>query len=207
MWKNKEIDMNKLRNIIANNLIYLRKKNNLTQLELASKINYSDNAISRWERAEVIPTIETLEILANFYAITVHELLDDKFQNYDNRPDRGLILKRVFIALFSISIVWFIALISYIYIDMFKDLFGDRAKNAWLLFVVALPVSTLVGFFYNRMWGNNHVNLVLWSIFIWTFLTSAYLYFLLFTNQHFWLIFILGAPAQLAIILWYFIRR
>lgn len=199
--------MNKLRDIIAANLIFLRKKNNFTQQELASKINYSDNAISRWERGEVIPTIETLEILAAFYGINVQDLLDTQFVSSHDKPQSGLVLKRVFIVLFSISIVWFIALISYIYIDMFKESFGGNANNAWLLFIAALPVSTLVGVFYNRMWGTKLLDLISWSLFAWTLLTTIYLYFLVVTLQYFWLIFILGVPAQVALILWYFIRR
>ena len=199
--------MNKLRDIIAANLIYLRKKNNFTQQELASKINYSDNAISRWERGEVIPTIETLEILSAFYGINVQDLLDAQFIASHDKPQSGMVLKRIFIALFSISIVWFIALISYIYIDMFKESFGGNAKNAWLLFIAALPVSTLVGVFYNRMWGTKLLDLIIWSLFAWTLLTTIYLYFLVVTSQYFWLIFILGVPAQVALILWYFIRR
>ena len=199
--------MNKLRDIIAANLIYLRKKNNFTQQELASKINYSDNAISRWERGEVIPTIETLEILSTFYGINVQDLLDAQFVASHDKPQSGMVLKRIFIALFSISIVWFIALISYIYIDMFKESFGDNAKNTWLLFIAALPVSTLVGVFYNRMWGTKLLDLIIWSLFVWTLLTTIYLYFLVVTSQYFWLIFILGVPAQVALILWYFIRR
>lgn len=199
--------MNKLRDIIAANLIFLRKKNNFTQQELASKINYSDNAISRWERGEVIPTIETLEILAAFYGINVQDLLDTQFVSSHDKPQSGLVLKRVFIVLFSISIVWFIALISYIYIDMFKESFGGNANNAWLLFIAALPVSTLVGVFYNRMWGTKLLDLISWSLFAWTLLTTIYLYFLVVTSQYFWLIFILGVPAQVALILWYFIRR
>ena len=199
--------MNKLRDIIAANLIYLRKKNNFTQQELASKINYSDNAISRWERGEVIPTIETLEILSTFYGINVQDLLDAQFVASHDKPQSGMVLKRIFIALFSISIVWFIALISYIYIDMFKESFGDNAKNTWLLFIAALPVSTLVGVFYNRMWGTKLLDLIIWSLFAWTLLTTIYLYFLVVTSQYFWLIFILGAPTQVALVLWYFIRR
>lgn len=199
--------MNKLRDIIAANLIYLRKKNNFTQQELASKINYSDNAISRWERGEVIPTIETLEILSTFYGINVQDLLDAQFIASHDKPQSGMVLKRIFIALFSISIVWFIALISYIYIDMFKESFGGNAKDAWLLFIAALPVSTLVGALYNRMWGTKLLDLIIWSLFAWTLLTTIYLYFLVVTSQYFWLIFILGVPAQVALILWYFIRR
>ena len=66
--------MQNLQQVIANNLVFLRRSNNLTQQELASKINYSDNAISRWERAEVTPTVETLAIVANFYGVSVSEI-------------------------------------------------------------------------------------------------------------------------------------
>ena len=44
--------MENLPAIIAANLVYLRREQCLTQQDLASKINYSDNAVSRWERLE-----------------------------------------------------------------------------------------------------------------------------------------------------------
>lgn len=199
--------MNKLRHVIASNLVYLRRKNKLTQQELAAKINYSDNAISRWERGEVIPTIETLEIVADFYGITPSDLINESFVTHDQNVATDIVLKRIFIALFSLSIVWGVAIVSYIYVDMFKETLGENARHAWLIFIASLPVSCLLGYYFNRMWGTKLVNLIIWSIFVWTALTTAYLFLLLFSNQNFWLIFVLGAPAQLAMTLWYFIRR
>lgn len=199
--------MNKYRDAIASNLVYLRRKNNLTQQELAIKINYSDNAISRWERAEVTPTIETLEIVTDFYGVTVANLIDERFSSKDEKSESGIILKRIFIALFSISIVWLFAIISFIYVEMFKDSLGENARHAWLIFISALPISCLLAYYFNRLWGTKLLNLIIWSIFVWTVLANVYLYLLMISNQNFWLIFILGAPAQLAMILWYFIRR
>ncbi|NMV82136.1 MAG: helix-turn-helix transcriptional regulator [Erysipelotrichia bacterium] len=199
--------MNKYRDAIASNLVYLRRKNNLTQQELAIKINYSDNAISRWERAEVTPTIETLEIVADFYGVTVANLIDERFSSKDEKSESGIVLKRIFIALFSISIVWLFAIISFIYVEMFKDSLGENARHAWLIFISALPISCLLAYYFNRLWGTKLLNLIIWSIFVWTVLANVYLYLLMISNQNFWLIFILGAPAQLAMILWYFIRR
>lgn len=199
--------MTKLRNVIATNLIYLRRKNDLTQQELATKINYSDNAISRWERGEVLPTIETLESVAEFYGVTVTDLLDERFSLQDQKPKAAVILKRVFTALFSMSIVWGVALVSYIYIDMFKATLGDRFHYPWLIFITAMPISCLVGYYFNRLWGTKLLNLIIWSIFTWTSLTNIYLYLLLNSGQNFWLIFLLGVPTQFAMILWYFIRR
>lgn len=199
--------MNKSRDVIANNLIYLRKKNKLTQQELALKINYSDNAISRWERAEVTPTIETLEIVADFYGVKLTHLIDENFSIQDVKPEGGLVLKRVFIALFSISIVWMIAILTYIYLDMFTPNLGEPFAHGWLVFIAAFPVSCLVGYYYNRLWGTRLLQLIIWSVFTWTLLTTVYLYLLASGGQNFWLIFILGVPAQFAMILWYFIRR
>lgn len=199
--------MNKLRHVIAANLMYLRRKNNLTQQELANKINYSDNAISRWERAEVIPTIETLEIVADFYGVSVTQLIDEQYALQDLKPEPGIVLKRIFIALFSISIVWMVAILTYIYLAMFSESLGGAAAHGWLVFPAAVPISALLGYYYNRLWGNKLLELIITSIFTWTLITTIYLYILTNVGQNFWLIFILGAPAQFAMILWFFIRR
>ena len=63
--------MKNTKEIIQQNLIALRKQNGLTQLELATKINYSDKAISRWEKGEVMPSVDILESLANVYGVQI----------------------------------------------------------------------------------------------------------------------------------------
>ena len=50
-----------LQGIIANNIVYYRKQLQLTQSQLAEKINYSDKAISKWERGEGVPDIFILK--------------------------------------------------------------------------------------------------------------------------------------------------
>lgn len=42
--------MNELKVTIANNIANLRKLNGITQSDLAQKLNYSDKAVSKWER-------------------------------------------------------------------------------------------------------------------------------------------------------------
>ncbi len=57
-------------------LIYkLRKEMNLTQKELADKINISDKAISRWETGKNFPTIEMLYTISKFFKIPFQDLL------------------------------------------------------------------------------------------------------------------------------------
>ena len=64
--------------VIAENLIYYRKKAQLTQSELASKLNYSDKSISKWERAEGVPDIHILVQLAKLYGLTVNDFVSKK---------------------------------------------------------------------------------------------------------------------------------
>ena len=58
-----------LKDIVAKNLVELRKIFGFTQLEIAEKLNYSDKAISKWERGESLPDVETLKKLPTSTAL------------------------------------------------------------------------------------------------------------------------------------------
>lgn len=58
----------------AKNISKLRKKNGLTQLQLAKKINVSDKAISKWEMGRGYPEISTLPILAEALGVSIDSL-------------------------------------------------------------------------------------------------------------------------------------
>lgn len=53
----------------------LREKNNLTQAELAEKLNVSDKTISKWETAKGYPDISLLEPIAKAFGISITELI------------------------------------------------------------------------------------------------------------------------------------
>ena len=61
---------------IANRLVALRKKNNLSQEALAEKLGISRQAVSKWERAEASPDTDNLIALAKLYHISLDELLE-----------------------------------------------------------------------------------------------------------------------------------
>ena len=59
----------------ANRLVELRKKNNLSQEELAEKLGVSRQAVSKWERSEASPDTDNLIALAKIYGLTLDELV------------------------------------------------------------------------------------------------------------------------------------
>ncbi len=67
--------MNDKKVYIGNNLMFLRKANNMTLEDVANKINVSRQAISKWESSQSIPDILNCLELANLYDVTVDDLL------------------------------------------------------------------------------------------------------------------------------------
>ena len=60
---------------IGNKIRELRNENLLTQKDLAEKLFVSAQAVSRWEKGEVEPSIETIKQMASIFSVSVDELL------------------------------------------------------------------------------------------------------------------------------------
>ena len=67
--------MEDLKMIIAGNIGKLRREAGITQLELAERLNYSDKAVSKWERGESVPDVITLKQVADLFSVSVDYLL------------------------------------------------------------------------------------------------------------------------------------
>lgn len=65
----------------------LRKEKGLTQKQLADALGVTDEAVSRWETAKNYPDIELLEQIAQFFDVTVSELLEGKKIPKENLAD------------------------------------------------------------------------------------------------------------------------
>lgn len=66
--------------ILADKIIRLRKKNGLSQEELAEKMNVSRQAVSKWESAQTIPDIGKILQLADLFGVTTDYLLKDELE-------------------------------------------------------------------------------------------------------------------------------
>ena len=71
-----------------------RKKNNLTQMQLAEKLNITDRAISKWENGKAMPDSSIMLDLCNELGISVNELLSGEMiemKNYDESVEKNLL--------------------------------------------------------------------------------------------------------------------
>ena len=61
--------------MFADNLLQLRKMNNMSQEELAEKVNVSRQTLSKWETGESVPDIEKCKLLAEIFRVTLDDLV------------------------------------------------------------------------------------------------------------------------------------
>ena len=81
-----------IKQAFAKNLIYFRKEYNITQIQLGERLNYSDKAISKWERGESIPDIFVLLKICDMFNCTLDELLSEKDQKKKRLPKNRFII-------------------------------------------------------------------------------------------------------------------
>lgn len=187
---------NNVQDTLVNNLIALRKARGLTQIELGEKINYSDKTISKWENGDSCPNVEAVYKVARFYGVTVDDLLSEDFRNDKNTvAQRQRNYSKVIISCLAVMAVWVIATI------IFAAMLLKSAPMPWIIFVLATPASAVVALVFNSMWGNTRFNYLIISILLWTLLTSIFLSALEYVSV-LWVIFLIGIPIQIAIILW-----
>lgn len=189
-----------LREIIAKNILELRKINNLTQSDLAKQLNYTDKAISKWERGESIPEISTLKKIASLYNVTLDELTNEngikikeekeQLSQKDIRKNRIIIVSSYCVA------VWLAALVVFFY-GVYL-LYEDQPIFLWQAFLAAIPVTCLVLLFFNKKWGKKKYEIYPASLFIWS--TIALIYVITIQYET-WIIFLIGIPLQIILIL------
>ena len=186
--------MENIKEIVAKNIVSLRKAKNLTQIDLAKKIHFSDKAISRWENAEVSPDLETLEKLSKVLGVSLAYMLEPheeiKPVETKRKIDNDLLIN-----ILACGVVWVILTILFVYLKLFYNYIF------WQGFVWGIPISTSFMALYFRRKENKLAKMILRTILNWTIIASVYLQLLAY---NLWLIFIIGIPVQACIIIGYF---
>ena len=203
----------KLKKQLGANIAAYRKSMGLTQAGLAEKLNYSDKAVSKWERAESVPDVLTLTQLAELFDVTVNDLLVDpnELPEQTGKVEQVMSVavekamkrkanKRIILGLSSL-LVWFVALLMFV---IFSSL--DVPKS-WIAFIYALPADAIVHLSLRSAWKDFRRNRWLVTGIMWGSLLSVFMTLLLFLDFNFWKIFLLGIPGQLAIFLAFRLKK
>ena len=60
--------------MFKDNLIHLRKINQLTQEDVADKVGVSRQAVAKWESGETVPDLDKCRLLAEVFGVTLDDL-------------------------------------------------------------------------------------------------------------------------------------
>ncbi len=197
-----------LKENFAVNLIKFRKEAKLTQAELAEKLNYSDKAVSKWERGESVPDIYALKNIADFFGTTVDLLIAEPKDGMlaFKKEKKHSFKKRLMISLCSVGLVWLVAMCGYSFIEIIVP----TLKETWLSFIYALPVTFIVLTVFSAVWGKRFLNKVFVSFLVWTVLTAIHVSIVVLVPasvDNIWKLYLIGIPLQGLVIFWYFLER
>lgn len=201
--------MDKLKKTVAHNIATLRGKAHLTQFELGEKLNYSDKAVSRWERGEAIPDAYVLLMMAEIFGVTVDYLLKEhseeeltadetKEEAPPEEKVRGFSPNHRRITLLTFISIWAVSLLVLLVTVMTGHTF-------WQILIYAVPVSAIVLLVLNSIWGTRRHILVLVSVLVWSILLVVHISLLPLGN--FWMIYLFGLPAQAIVLIAFSIRK
>ena len=203
----------KLKKQIGSNIAAHRKYMRLTQAGLAEKLNYSDKAVSKWERGDSAPDVLTLLQLAQLFGVTVNDLVADPNALPENPGKVERVMssavektlkrkadKRIILGLTSI-LVWFVALLIFVLLSSFD------VPYTWLAFLYAIPANAIVLLSLCSAWREFRWNQLLICVIMWGSLLSLYMTLLILADINMWKLFLLGIPGQLAIFLWFRLYR
>ena len=188
--------MEDLRQTIAKNLVELRKRRGLTQLEIAEIFNYTDRAVSKWENGDTIPDIEVLYSLCEFYGVTLDYLIHEDNNRFIKKGDNSIkMANRISITALVVLVIWSLATTIFVW-----SIISSKSRTIWESFVWAIPLRAMtVTIFNHHYFHSRKIVFICWTIFIWSMLASIFVTAL---SYNLWPIFIIGLPAQASLIIW-----
>ena len=190
--------MEDIKNNVAKKITELRTLNNMTQLELAEKLNYSDKTISKWERAESSPDIAVLVEIADLFGVTLDYLVrsENVKEAVSECKAKEVTFNRRAVSYIAEGGGWIVAIFAFIV----TTLITNHMTFQWLYFVYALPVVLIIKLIFNSIWFNPRHNYLIISALLWSILATIHITFLYF-KINVSLIYLLGVAGQIVIVL------
>ena len=195
--------------VFAQNLISLRKQMKLTQIELAEKINYSDKAVSKWERGESIPDVTVLMTIASLFGVTLDFLVTEhaepeivaeqtSYAKAVKKRNRMLVAAITFFAIAALETVVFATL---------QSVFGTLGENLLYCYVYPIPVAAIVAIVFTSRWARPSLRFWSVTLLIVSLILDAFLITLQVAGKCIPWVFSIIIPAELVTMLSFKIIR
>ena len=190
--------MEDLKVIVASNISRLRKDANMTQAELAEKLNYSDKSVSKWERADALPDLNVSKQIAELFGVSVDFLLTTHDEwNVTPPPKPTPSYDSDIITLISIVGIWTVSLLVYLILFF-------TGTTVWEIFYYAIVASLITLLVLNNVCKKPKYNLLIVSGLVLSIFSVIYLSFL---SLNLWQIVFLLILSEIIVYLSFKIKK
>ena len=190
-----------LKDNVSKNIANYRRLCNITQFELAEKLNYSDKSVSKWERGEGLPDIVVLSNMAEIFGTTVNDIISqEQPKSAEQKSAKDIHIKKRIVPWLSVGIVWLAA--SLIFASL--KLFNIEFPHMWLTFIYALPVSCIVLTVFSALWWNHKEQILSISGIVWFTVLCV---ILTAQSLNSFYIILTAAVFQIMVFLWYYMKH
>lgn len=200
------IDQKTLKLTIAKNIAAYRKANNMTQAELAAALNYSDKSISKWERAEGVPDVYVLTLIAELFGITLNDLVAEHedgeeivIETTERRGIFSYLHNRIFVTILSAGLVWLVASVIFLILKLFLPNIPDPGY----VYIYALPLTFIVLIVFTGLWSSHSTQFLFVTGLIWTLALSVVINV---PNKDINFLFVIAAVLQILTLIWYIMK-
>lgn len=132
-------------NTVGTNIQHFRKRQSLSQEDLATELHVTRQTVSNWETGKAFPDIDTLKRIAVTLDTSVSDIIYDVAERKSKRIINAVSLKPVLITpvLFFLFITWFGGII---YMPLFSNTIGGGAAETWFypLYFGQIALATLL---------------------------------------------------------------
>ena len=150
--------------ILADKIIRLRKKQGMSQEELAERINVSRQSVSKWESAQSIPDLDKIIQLSELFGVTTDYLLKDEIEEEEPTSDNYVPSRKISLdeaneyvnttkrTSILVAVATFMCILSPITLIVLAGLasivgFSETAAVAVVITVLLVLVAAAVGIF------------------------------------------------------------
>ncbi len=193
--------MEETRLALASNLIKLRTGAGMTQAELGEKLNYSDKAVSKWERADALPDVLVLKQIGDLFRVSIDDLLNthDLWEKPKEQASKSFLHKYSITAITMVAIagIWTLAVAIFAILWMLGHV-------VWSVFVYAIPVTLITYLVLHSIWRGGKHNAYIVGALVFSIIGTIYIALL---EYHLWQLFLVVVPAEVVVFLSFRIKK
>lgn len=184
------MNIDEIKQNFAKNIIRLRKSHHLNQTELGEELHYSSKAISKWENGETIPDIDGLSAIADYFDVTIDELISDS-----KAVNRSFTIRnRFYITLSSCLLPYLIALV------IFTFLYVKGINLSYVAFAFGGIASAITGIVLTRIWYSRRA---VFAFITYLVVASIITIILMLNFSYWWLVLTIGVVTELILFVFF----